>query len=296
MTSTIVFTFKVLYGDRALTDALDVSLKMILSIPLADIFAYRKMERLCQIVNAFKKVLFSLSLGSDSISFMRNFTFLFLFWALFQFCKERITEGVFLLSGLGSRICVAHCTLVVLLSSLSSSSIATSSLSSSASISSSSSVAASSSSFTTASSSSSFATAFSASPLLLFPLFVSSCSPLIMILTKAYFAFMEVLFSNHISFILNLGTNTFLNIIGSLEAGLKGLDTGISSQIRLCASAVDNLATFYFNHITSGEILRTLFEIILFEDCGNQWSLSRPMLSLILLNEQNAPSLTKTVK
>ena len=34
------------------------------------------------------------------------------------------------------------------------------------------------------------------------------------------------------------------------------------------------------------ELLKTLFEIILFEDCSNQWSLSRPMLSLILVNEQ----------
>ena len=33
------------------------------------------------------------------------------------------------------------------------------------------------------------------------------------------------------------------------------------------------------------EILRTLFEIVLFEECSNQWSLSRPMLSLILVNE-----------
>ena len=33
-------------------------------------------------------------------------------------------------------------------------------------------------------------------------------------------------------------------------------------------------------------ILKALFEIIVFEDCSNQWSLSRPMLSLILLNEQ----------
>ena len=31
--------------------------------------------------------------------------------------------------------------------------------------------------------------------------------------------------------------------------------------------------------------LATLFEIVLFEDCSNQWSLSRPMLSLILANE-----------
>ncbi|XP_038711145.1 exportin-7 isoform X2 [Tripterygium wilfordii] len=125
-------------------------------------------------------------------------------------------------------------------------------------------------------------------------------------LMKAYFAFLEVLFSSHINFILNLDTNTFTHIVGSLESGLKGLDTNISSQ---CASAVDNLAAFYFNNITMGEaptlpaainltrhvadcpnlfpeILKTLFEIILFEDCGNQWSLSRPMLSLILINEQ----------
>ena len=32
-------------------------------------------------------------------------------------------------------------------------------------------------------------------------------------------------------------------------------------------------------------ILATLFEIVLFEDCSNQWSLSRPMLSLVLANE-----------
>ncbi|KAL0557501.1 hypothetical protein IC582_006045 [Cucumis melo] len=125
-------------------------------------------------------------------------------------------------------------------------------------------------------------------------------------LTRAYFAFLEVLFSSHIVFILNLDTSTFMHIAGSLESGLKGLDTNISSQ---CASAVDNLAAFYFNNITMGEapsspaainlarhivdcptffpeILKTLFEIVLFEDCGNQWSLSRPMLSLILISEQ----------
>ncbi|XP_057979994.1 uncharacterized protein LOC131165875 isoform X2 [Malania oleifera] len=125
-------------------------------------------------------------------------------------------------------------------------------------------------------------------------------------LTRAYFAFLEVLFNSHIIFILNLDTNTFMHIVGSLESGLKGLDTNISSQ---CASAVDSLASFYFNNITLGEaptspaainlarhivdcpnlfpeILKTLFEIVLFEDCGNQWSLSRPMLSLILINEQ----------
>ncbi|GFR52396.1 hypothetical protein Agub_g14906 [Astrephomene gubernaculifera] len=32
------------------------------------------------------------------------------------------------------------------------------------------------------------------------------------------------------------------------------------------------------------ELLRSLFEIVLFEDCSNQWSLSRPMLALVLIN------------
>ncbi|XP_062092059.1 uncharacterized protein LOC133797942 isoform X2 [Humulus lupulus] len=125
-------------------------------------------------------------------------------------------------------------------------------------------------------------------------------------LTRAYFAFLEVLFNCHVNFVLNLDTSTFMHIVGSLESGLKGLDTNISSQ---CASAVDTLAAFYFNNVTMGEaptspaainlarhiadcpnlfpeILKTLFEIVLFEDCGNQWSLSRPMLSLILISEQ----------
>jgi exportin-7 len=31
------------------------------------------------------------------------------------------------------------------------------------------------------------------------------------------------------------------------------------------------------------DMLRTLFDIVLFEDCANQWSLSRPMMSLILV-------------
>ncbi|GLT74542.1 hypothetical protein SLA2020_463300 [Shorea laevis] len=125
-------------------------------------------------------------------------------------------------------------------------------------------------------------------------------------LTKAYFSFLEVLFSNHMNFILNLDSATFTHIVGSLEPGLKGLDSNISSQ---CASAVDNLAAFYFNNITMGEaptspaainlarhiadcptlfpqILKTLVELVLFEECSNQWSLSRPILSLILISEQ----------
>ena len=43
-------------------------------------------------------------------------------------------------------------------------------------------------------------------------------------------------------------------------------------------------------------LLTTLFEIVLFEDCPNQWSLSRPMLSLILINEQVGPCWSSSIR
>ncbi|XP_076806392.1 exportin-7-A-like [Clavelina lepadiformis] len=33
----------------------------------------------------------------------------------------------------------------------------------------------------------------------------------------------------------------------------------------------------------------------MFEDCRNQWSMSRPLLGLILLNEEHMPTLQKTL-
>lgn len=33
-------------------------------------------------------------------------------------------------------------------------------------------------------------------------------------------------------------------------------------------------------------MLSTILNIIMFEDCRNQWSMSRPLLGLILLNEE----------
>ncbi|GBG80488.1 hypothetical protein CBR_g30950 [Chara braunii] len=82
-------------------------------------------------------------------------------------------------------------------------------------------------------------------------------------LARAYFALLDVLCHNHTTVIVNLDANTFARIVSSLEAGIKSLDVSISS-----------------------EILKTLFEMVLFEECTNQWALSRPMLSLILINEQ----------
>eukprot|EP00877_Chromochloris_zofingiensis_P005215 jgi/Chrzof1/14695/Cz09g12110.t1 len=127
-------------------------------------------------------------------------------------------------------------------------------------------------------------------------------------LSKAYFSLLEVLCQGHTNTIAQQDTATFTFILTSLDQGVKSLDVMISSS---CTSAVDNLAAFYFKNVIQGpesgnppagaqamqehiraqpgllpEILKSLFEIILFEECSNQWSLSRPMLSLILINEQ----------
>ncbi|KAK7344913.1 hypothetical protein VNO77_15144 [Canavalia gladiata] len=122
----------------------------------------------------------------------------------------------------------------------------------------------------------------------------------------AYFAFLETLFNGHLSFVLSLDKTAFMLLVGSLESGLKDLSEKISSQ---CAYAIDNLATFYFTHVTVGEsvtsptavnvaglisdcadlfsrVLRTLFEVVILEDRGNQWTLSRAILSMILISEE----------
>ncbi|RAL45197.1 hypothetical protein DM860_014607 [Cuscuta australis] len=125
-------------------------------------------------------------------------------------------------------------------------------------------------------------------------------------LTRAYFSFLEVLFNRNIAFVLSLDTKTFVHIVGLLESGLKALDARVPTQ---CASAFDNLASFYFNSITMEEaptspaavslarhvaespnlfpqILKTFFEIFLFEDNGNQLNFSKPMLGLVLICQQ----------
>lgn len=121
---------------------------------------------------------------------------------------------------------------------------------------------------------------------------------------KAYYGLIDALCHNHVSAVTS-DAAVFSYVLTSLDAGLKSLDVSVSSQ---CAAALDSLAGYYFRHMpVTGEdpspagaaiaehvrqnpdlfprALSTLFEIVLFEDCTNQWSLSRPMLSLILVSE-----------
>ena len=99
-------------------------------------------------------------------------------------------------------------------------------------------------------------------------------------------------------------SGVFMHLVASLETGIAGTDAALASQ---CASALDHVVENYFNalsntlkppeaneqmkaHVASQPdllptLMHTLLNIILFEDCPNQWSLSRPLLGLVLTNQ-----------
>ena len=121
---------------------------------------------------------------------------------------------------------------------------------------------------------------------------------------KSYYAFIDALCHNFVPEIARRDDGILVSIMTTLDSGLKSFDVAISSQ---CASSIDNLAGYYFKHKTDGvrpnetgaqlsahlakhqdllpQLLRTLLETVLFEECSNQWSLSRPLLTLILCTE-----------
>jgi len=62
-------------------------------------------------------------------------------------------------------------------------------------------------------------------------------------LGKAYYALIDMLLANHADYVVKLDTQSFTGIVKGLEAGLKSYDASVVST---CASAIDNLATYYY--------------------------------------------------
>ena len=53
------------------------------------------------------------------------------------------------------------------------------------------------------------------------------------------------------------------------------------------ALVIISMAVLYNLWVLCGvQMLSTVLNVIMFEECRNQWSMSRPLLGLILLNEQ----------
>uniref|UniRef100_T1H8L6 Importin N-terminal domain-containing protein n=1 Tax=Rhodnius prolixus TaxID=13249 RepID=T1H8L6_RHOPR len=129
-------------------------------------------------------------------------------------------------------------------------------------------------------------------------------------LSQTYYVLLECLAQDHMSFLSTLEPSVFLYILSSISEGLTALDTMVCTG---CCASLDHIVTYLFKQITQKgkkrrgmnqpqnemflqvlelhpeilhQILSTVLNVIMFEDCRNQWSMSRPLLGLILLNEE----------
>ncbi|XP_031627705.1 ran-binding protein 16 isoform X2 [Contarinia nasturtii] len=142
-------------------------------------------------------------------------------------------------------------------------------------------------------------------------------------LSQSYFLLLECLAQDHMAFLSTLDPAIFLYIIKSISEGLAAEDTTICTG---CCSILDNIVSHIFKQLSIKAfptkkmrrnvvnpdsdmflkviemhpeilqgILSTIINIVMFEDCKNQWSLSRPLLGLILLYEDYFRSMKENI-
>ncbi|KAF9419633.1 hypothetical protein HW555_003911 [Spodoptera exigua] len=133
-------------------------------------------------------------------------------------------------------------------------------------------------------------------------------------LSQTYYVLLERLAQDHMPFLASLQPEATLYILCSISEGLTALDTSVCTG---CCATLDHIVTYLFKQLvqkssnkvsnprqpppeTSNmfievlqrrpeimqQLLATVLNVIMFEDCCNQWSMSRPLLGLILLNEE----------
>ncbi|ODN00853.1 Exportin-7 [Orchesella cincta] len=130
-------------------------------------------------------------------------------------------------------------------------------------------------------------------------------------LSLTYYVLLECIAQDHMNFLASLDPNMFLYILSSISEGLSALDTMVCAG---CCATLDHIVSYLFKQWTQKnrkqprpfpmgnservlqtveqhpeilqQMLETVLNIVMFEDCRNQWSMSRPLLGLILLNEE----------
>eukprot|EP00053_Salpingoeca_punica_P016645 m.158193 g.158193 ORF g.158193 m.158193 type:complete len:1075 (+) comp17011_c0_seq2:97-3321(+) len=120
-------------------------------------------------------------------------------------------------------------------------------------------------------------------------------------LSKDFYFLLVSITHDHMSLLARLDPTTFRYLGEAIYLGLKSLDTNISTQ---CCSSLDNILTYFFTGLAKtkqddamvalsqlmntcvgvfNQMLTYSLNVVMFEDCKNLWSLSRPMLALVLL-------------
>jgi len=131
-------------------------------------------------------------------------------------------------------------------------------------------------------------------------------------LSQNYYFLLESLAQDHMTFLSHLEPQIFVYVLQTLHEGLTALDTMICT---CCCSTLDNIITYLYRRVSRAgkarrthagmapegdnclrvlelhseilrQILSTILHVIMFDECRCQWSMSRPMLGLILLHEE----------
>uniref|UniRef100_A0A672RHN5 Exportin-7 n=1 Tax=Sinocyclocheilus grahami TaxID=75366 RepID=A0A672RHN5_SINGR len=137
--------------------------------------------------------------------------------------------------------------------------------------------------------------------------------------SQSFYSLLEVLTQDHMNFIASLEPHVVMYILSSISEGLTALDTMVCTG---CCSSLDHIVTYLFKQLSRStkkraapmaqesdrflhimqqhpemiqQMLSTVLNIIIFEDCRNQWSMSRPLLGLILLNEKYFADLRNSI-
>jgi len=125
----------------------------------------------------------------------------------------------------------------------------------------------------------------------------------------AYLTFLHHVCRSHMDWLVTLDTESFLAALRTLSTALDSLDVEASSQ---AAFAIDAFATYFVRnakrdtpamtafrgHLAVGNffenLMRVVFNVVVFGEIGNQWSLSRPLLSLLYAAEIVRPGVSGT--
>jgi exportin-7 len=119
---------------------------------------------------------------------------------------------------------------------------------------------------------------------------------------KSYYFFIELASRNHMGIIMQLQQEPVSRILLSIEEGLISFDTTVNMQ---CCAAVDNIVNYVYPLRTKQNddglkvqqflgytppplrrILHVIMSLVVSGEFSSTWSISRPLLGLILLQEQ----------
>jgi len=120
---------------------------------------------------------------------------------------------------------------------------------------------------------------------------------------KPYYYFLELATRGHMSKVMELESPMLVTLFHSVEEGLLSFESAVSQQ---CCATVDNIVTYFHAQATGKatpeqerarrflaeapqalqKIMYLMFQLVMTGEFSSTWSISRPLLGLVILHEQ----------